>query len=263
MVSSPVTVDGLVGALLRGDPSRPAVTWVDPPSGARVELSVATLANWVAKTGGLLQDGLEVTAGDRVRLSMPSHWLTVTWALACWTVGAVVEPADHAGGPADPAPQVEVFADDVPPRTTARGVVVGLGPFGGPARPLSGVAVPAGTVDAGAEVLGYPDRLVTYDPPDGDSPALASGPHLLDQRSLLDHASQAVSRHGLPPGGRLLAAAPPATLAGLVESVLAPLTANGSVLLVTDRPGLTGDDLRALVDREQVDVVAVPAAASA
>jgi uncharacterized protein (TIGR03089 family) len=215
----------------------------------------------VAKTGGLLQDGLDVTAGDRVRLSLPSHWLTVTWALACWTVGAVVEPADYAGGPADPAPQVEVFADDVPPRTTARGVVVGLGPFGGPARPLSGVAVPAGTVDAGAEVLGYPDRLVTYDPPDGDSPALARGPHLLDQRSLLDRARQAVSRHGLPPGGRLLAAAPPATLVGLVESVLAPLTAHGSVLLVTDRASLTGDDLQALVDREQVDVVAVPAAA--
>lgn len=256
MPEAPATVDGLLAALLRGDPSRPAVTWVDPPSSARVELSVATLVNWVAKTGGLLQDGLEVTAGDRVRLSLPTHWLTVTWPLACWTVGAVVEPADHARGPADPVPEVEVFADDVPPQTTARGVVVGLGPFGGPARPGAGVTAPAGTVDAGAEVLGYPDRLVTYDPPGGDSPALVAGSELLDHRSLLGLAQQAVGRHSLPPGGRLLAAAPPATLSGLVESVLAPLAAGGSVLLVTDRDTLTDGDLQALVDREQVDVVA-------
>jgi uncharacterized protein (TIGR03089 family) len=50
-----VTVFAAVLAdLLRRDPGRPLVTFYDDATGERVELSVATYANWVAKTSSLL-----------------------------------------------------------------------------------------------------------------------------------------------------------------------------------------------------------------
>ncbi len=249
------TVGDLVAALSRGDATRPVVTWVDVPTGDRVELSGATLANWVAKTGGFLQDGLDVAAGNRVRLSLPTHWLAVTWALGCWAVGAVVEPDDARRGVvgALPNPDVEVFGEDRDPRTAGRGVVVGLGPFGGPAR-----VQPGGAADAGAEVLGHPDELFVHEPPSPSSPALlgADG-RLVDHRGLLDLGRAAAGQVGLPVGGRLLAAAPPCDRAGLVHSVLAPLMVGGSVLLVRGRRGLEeAGGLPGLAAREGVDVTA-------
>ena len=44
-------------------PARPLVTFYDDATGERVELSVATYANWVAKTAGLAQDELDVERG--------------------------------------------------------------------------------------------------------------------------------------------------------------------------------------------------------
>ena len=40
----------LLAELLRADAGRPLVTFYDDATGERVELSVATYANWVAKT---------------------------------------------------------------------------------------------------------------------------------------------------------------------------------------------------------------------
>lgn len=252
-VRGPQTVGALVADLSRGDSSRPAVTWVDPANGARVELSIATLANWVAKTGGLLQDGLDVELGDRVRLSMPTHWLAVTWALGCWVVGAVVEPAD-AEPPDAGDPEVEVFGEDRDPSTAARGVVVGLGAFGGSVRHQR-----TGVLDAGAEVLGYPDDLFVADPPAPTSPALSvgGGGVPIEHAQLLDQARAAAAQMGLRHGGRLLAGSAPCDRAGLVHSVLAPLLAGGSVLLVRGRQAIeAAGGLTELAARERVDVVA-------
>lgn len=66
---------------------------------ARVELSGATTANWVAKTANLLVDGLGQP--DRVGLMLPLHWQTVTVLLAAVATDAAVllaeRPADLAG----------------------------------------------------------------------------------------------------------------------------------------------------------------------
>jgi len=243
------TVPALLADVLRADPSRPALTWLDTGSGARTELSVATLANWVAKTGGLLQDELDVAAGDRVLLSLPTHWLAVTWALGCWAVGAVVQPDDLS---TTMAPEVEVFGDDRSPRTTGRPVVVGLAPFGGPAR---GGGRSSGALDSGAEVLGHPDHLVPYEAALPTSAALLTASAILDQRSVLASGRTAAERIGLGSGDRLLTDASPVTAAGLVEVVLAPLVVAGSVVL------LTGPHDASTVDRlagiEQPDVVRV------
>jgi hypothetical protein len=51
------TFSEVLAAQLRRDPGRPLVTFYDHATDERVELSVTTYANWVAKASGLLTDG--------------------------------------------------------------------------------------------------------------------------------------------------------------------------------------------------------------
>src|SRR3954452_25031211 len=81
----------LLSSALATDPARPLVTFYDDATGERVELSVATFANWVAKTANLLQDDLAAAPGDRLALLLPAHWQTAAWLLACSSVGVVAE----------------------------------------------------------------------------------------------------------------------------------------------------------------------------
>jgi len=236
----PDTVPRLLGAHVRAEPATPAVTWLDPAQGARVELSRVTLANWVAKIGGLLQDVVEVGAGERVRLRLPTHWLAVAWPLACWSVGAEVLPCDDTGGRGTPV-DVEVTGDDEVPPAGDRVVVVGLSPLGGRSRR----AVPAGVLDAGAEVLGQPDHLVAYQPP---TPASAAFPGH-DQAALIGAARARAAELGLRAGSRLATDVAPCTASGLVETVLAPLVTGGSLVLLA-----TGD--AAALTAERPDAVA-------
>ncbi len=249
------TVPALLDALLRDDGARPVVTWVDTGSGARVELSVATVANWVAKTGGLLQDGLDVEAGDRVRLDLGCHWLGAVWPLACWGVGAVVVLADAVPDQAPDRPSVEVVGDGRQPRTLGRPVVVGLGAFGGPAqRP-----VPPGALDAGREVLGHPDVLVPYETPEPDSPALLTAHGTVDQAGVLARGRERGQRLDLPGRGRLLTSAAPTSRRGL-DDLLAALVTGGAVVLAAGADTLGAADLGDLVRRERIDVTRTRAA---
>ena len=50
VTSSALTPAGLLADALRADPGRPLITFYDDATGERVELSVATFGNWVAKT---------------------------------------------------------------------------------------------------------------------------------------------------------------------------------------------------------------------
>jgi uncharacterized protein (TIGR03089 family) len=67
------TVPALLDALLHTDRARPLITFYDLGTGERVELSVATTDNWVAKTANLLQDSLGVQAGARITVDLPLH----------------------------------------------------------------------------------------------------------------------------------------------------------------------------------------------
>lgn len=73
------------------DPAQPLLTLYDGP--ARVELSGATCANWVAKSANLLTDGYG--GPGPVGLLLPLHWQTVCLLLAGVTTGAAVVVADE------------------------------------------------------------------------------------------------------------------------------------------------------------------------
>ncbi|WP_240759323.1 TIGR03089 family protein, partial [Phytoactinopolyspora endophytica] len=93
MVSTP---HDLLRTELSRDGSRPLVTFYDDATGERIELSVTTFDNWVAKTAGLLRDDLMADAGTRVGLMLPPHWQALVWAGACWALGACVVDNDDA-----------------------------------------------------------------------------------------------------------------------------------------------------------------------
>ncbi|HRK48405.1 MAG TPA: TIGR03089 family protein, partial [Nocardioides sp.] len=100
-----MTFSTLLAAQLRHEPGRPLLTWYDERTGERVELSVTTYANWVAKTASLLVDEHDLERGDVLLMDLPAHWLGPVFLGAAWTAGLAVafpgSPAAEAGGLAE------------------------------------------------------------------------------------------------------------------------------------------------------------------
>ena len=71
------------------DRTRPLVTHYDGPD-SRIELSVATVANAVAKAASMLRDGLGLPPGAVVSIDLPRHWQLPVWVMAALSVGATV-----------------------------------------------------------------------------------------------------------------------------------------------------------------------------
>src|SRR3954453_18206315 len=158
----------LLAAELRGNPGRPLLTFYDDVTGERVELSVTTYANWVAKAGSLLVDEHDLERGDVLLVDLPTHWLGPVFLGAAWTAGLAVafpswsaEPTAIVCGP-EGLPTWAPRADELPV------LACSLLPMGVRfADPL-----PAGGHDVGAEVWGHPDGFTPYVPPTGADLAL-------------------------------------------------------------------------------------------
>jgi uncharacterized protein (TIGR03089 family) len=232
----PVLPADLLAAAQRRDPARPLLTWYQPATGARVELSVVTFATWVAKTCGLLTDDLDVTPGEPVEVRLPAHWLGPVWAQAVWTVGArLLLPGQVGNGP----PSVLVRDADEPDggEDQARElVVVRTAPLGGPA----GALTPAGSWDYGREVPGQPDRFapLVAPPPDPVPPDLTAA------------ARGRVDERG--PGRRTLVVAERLDRLVVLEALLVPLLGDGSAVLVHGSPG--PEELTSIARAERVEV---------
>lgn len=214
----------LLDAALAGDPSRPFVTYYDDGTGERVELSVTTLANWVAKTCGLLVDGLGLQRGDHVRLDLPRHWQRPVWALAAWQVGLVL---DLDGDP-DDARLVVCGPDGLEAALGAEDVVaLSLRPMGAPFRPGE---LPDHVLDYGREVGGYADHFSGPGVEERSLGAAVAGRTytIADLRLL---ATELAARWGLGLHGRLHVRAPLEPLASLLAETLTPLSVDGSVVL--------------------------------
>jgi uncharacterized protein (TIGR03089 family) len=219
------TVAGAIATLLRTDPARPLVTFYDDATGERVELSVATYANWVAKTAGLAQDELDAERGGLLLLDLPTHWLGAVWLGAAWALGLTVTDDPELAAEAD---LVVCGPDRVSAYAEQAGrvpvVAISLRPLGGRfTDPL-----PTGVVDYGAVVLAQPDAFVADDPPDAEDAAWRDAGGTSTQAELL---AEAAGSGVVGAEGRLLTDANPCSRAGLV-TLLAPVVLRGGTVWV-------------------------------
>lgn len=223
MTSAAAQVDppALLDRALRADPARPLITFYDDATDERTELSVATFANWVAKTANLLRDDLAVEAGATISIDLPPHWQAAVWLQSAWALGLQVVPAGAA-------PELAVIGyDGTPPAGAGDVVALGLGPLGLPRRDAS---PPAGsTLDYDREVPGHGDRFVPEDRPDPSAPALTtSGGEQLTGAQL---GAAALGGPALGVGGRLLVTEPLADLVAVLGGLLVPLATEVTAVL--------------------------------
>ncbi len=216
------TFAAVLARRLRLDPGQPLVTYYDLVTDERVELSVTTYANWVAKAASLLAEEHDVERGQSLRVDLPTHWLGTVFLGAAWTVGLSVTEVDEPDavvcGPEGLA-RWAPYADRVPV------LACSLRPLGVRfADPL-----PPGVHDVGVEVWSQPDAFSPWDPPTGDDEAVGWAGDHLSQAQLWSRAAAGSSRTG---GGRLLSTANPASPSGLA-ALTEPLGGGGSLVLVS------------------------------
>ena len=226
-----MTFTEVLTAQLRRDPGRPLLTYYDHATDERVELSVTTYANWVAKASGLLVEEGELERGMTLRIDLPPHWLSVVFLGAAWTVGlrvtesgepdAVVCGPDTLGAWAPRAGDVPVFACSLRPMGVR---------FTEP--------LPDHVHDVGIEIWGQPDGFTAWDPPTSDDAATDS----LTQGELLAQRLTAAAGSSLTDGGRLLSATDPASPPGTV-TFTEPLARSGSLVLIRHSDPARIDDL--------------------
>jgi uncharacterized protein (TIGR03089 family) len=203
--------------LLARDPSRPFVTYYDEASGERSELSAKSLANWVAKTHHLLGDELGLGVGDTALVAVPAHWISVPVLLGCLTAGLALVPEGDAdvGFVGEASLSGAAGIPDVYAVATASAAVGFRG------------AEPAGTTDYVGAVRPQADVWAGVHMPAGpDDPCL---PGLTRG----DVAARAAAV-GLSPGSRVLTTRQWTTPQDWIETLLAPLAAGGSVVIVAN-----------------------------
>lgn len=256
----------LLAGAMRADPSRVLLTFYDDATGERAELSVATFANWVAKTANLCRDDLDIDVGARVAIALPLHWQAALWWQVCWESGFVGVAA--AVGAALPACDVAVVALDsdeglatvARSDTSAIGGVVGLG-LGQLGLPVPGRPVPQGvTLDYDREVPAHGDR---FTPPGGLSPATAALSSAAGERSAGELAGLAVAaghRWGLSAGNRVLLATPYGDEHSLLAGLVVPLAAGSAAVLCRHLDQLDDQALARRIAAEGVTAVTHPLA---
>lgn len=192
--------------LLRTNPSGPRLTVYDEAAGIRMEFSAVTLENWANKVANLLDAEFELAEDAAVLIDVPASWQAAVIALGAYNSSRTPSFSDAESGS---APDV-VFTtlqraarwSDLPDV-----VVVSADPFG---RGVveSGGELPLGTVDFGPTVRFYGDDYP------GASPRLDTW-----------------AREGTGP--QRYRVDPWTSRAEFEHSIMAPLAADGSVVLVT------------------------------
>ena len=223
---------------LRTDPASPLITYRHLGSGARMELSAASLGNAVAKTAGLLRDELDAQPGDVIGIHLPLHWQRVVWLGACSATGTVFAP--------DAAP--ENCAVCVVDREhlglagrSPEDVLVSLAPFG---LPEAGGA-PPGVIDAAVAMRAHPDVFTPFSAPADGTPLLRLDGRALTQGEVMDRARSEAAARGYAAGARF-AIVDPDPAADLL-ALAGPLAIGGSAVIVT---GVDSGDLADVLREE-------------
>ncbi|MFI6350472.1 TIGR03089 family protein [Streptomyces sp. NPDC050560] len=254
MTDSDRTPADLLRSEFARNPARPLVTFYDDATGERVELSVATFANWVSKTANLLQGDLAAEPGDRLALLLPAHWQTAVWLIAASAVGVV---ADVGGDPAA-ADLVVSGPDTLEAARGCRGERIALA-----LRPLGGrfPEPPGGFMDYAAEVPGQGDRFAPLVPPEPTDAALVVAGAAMSAADVTERARADAAHLGLTgPGSRLLSTRAYDTWEGLSAGLYAPLAAGASVVLVRNAgAGAADGDGAAMAKRVEEERVTATA----
>ncbi|RSM64955.1 TIGR03089 family protein [Kibdelosporangium aridum] len=202
--------EALFRPLLAGDRSRPLITHYDDAAGTRVELSVATLANWAAKTANWLTEEFDVEPGTPVTVDLPAHWQTAGVLLGAWWCGAhvVTSGGDVALTTVDAAKPADAWA------------VVSLDPMG---MGLRGTP-PDGALDYISESRMFGDDFFPLQEVSDTTPALGS----LTVAEVVEAArAKAVT-------GRVLSTMEWTVPGGVVSGLLSVLAGKGSLVQVSN-----------------------------
>lgn len=209
----------LLRPLQRTSGARPLITHYDDAMGSRIELSVATLANWAAKTANWLTEEFDVEPGDEVCVRLPAHWQTAGVLLGAWWCGAHVVAEPDAAKVAFVAP-----GEDAPGADAV--AVVALDALGrGLPSPPEG-----GALDYLAEARLAGDDYQSIMPVPADTPALASS----SVEQVLAAARLRAAELGIGAGDRVLSTRDWTIPGGVLDCLLAPLAANASLVQVTN-----------------------------
>lgn len=212
-------IPGVLTALqkrARTSGGEPLLTHYDLDAGGRTELSVATFANWVAKTANLIED-LGADSGLvalPLAVSRPGHWMTLVWPLAAWQRECAIT-TDIAG-----ADLVVVGPDDPRPVLPGATLACSLHPLGLGLRDL-----PDGVLDYTGEALTQPDQA-------GTLPSAANSPAWIDGSAVFSHADLTATA---PVATRVLVQ-PSGALETLRAAIVGPLLGGGSSVVVDGTP---------------------------
>jgi uncharacterized protein (TIGR03089 family) len=209
--------DQLLGPILDRDPAAPRITYYDDATGARIELSGATLANWAAKTANLLRDEYCLDPGARVVVLLPAHWQTAAVLLGCWWAGT--EVALHPEAHAEVALVTKDRLDEVD--ETPDVAVLSLDPLGAPAKDL-----PVHVHDYATSVRTHGDAFR----PTGTGLALDGS----SAAEVLEMARESAAAQGISPGDRVLSSSSWDTPSELVDGLLAVLAVGASLVQVAN-----------------------------
>lgn len=210
------SVVAALATMTAADATRPLITYYDDATGERLDLSGATLGNWVAKTANLLVDGHGFGPGDLAAVALPPHWLTAAVLLGCWSAGLAI------GSGADGA--VVGFARSASEVAAEEVYALSLAPLGAPFRP----GPPPGTLDYVVEVRQFGDRFTPR--VSAADAALADG---------TTHAALVESARPVP-GPRVLIDA--GRTADPLDWLVAPLVAGASLVLCANLDPARLDD---------------------
>ena len=200
-----------------------------------MELSAATLDNWVAKTGSYLAAEYDPPADAVFRIDLPLHWLVPVWCQAAWSRGWAVTVTDTADIVITTATRSSRYPDieDVLACSTT--------PFGTPL----GSACPPHAVDALADLRSYPDQVVLPLPPAEAAVVVADGERL-DNHAAIERAERLLAADCQRP----LSTALPDTTDGLLLASLSWLCRGGTTVLVAEPEAA---DLAAIQRQEGTD----------
>ncbi len=207
----------LLDPILARDPAGPRITYYDDATGARIELSALTLANWAAKTANLVRDEFGLSPGARIAVLLPAHWQTAAVLLGAWWAGAeVVLHADPDAHIAMVTPDRLDEVSDVP-----EVAALSLDPMGRPVPDL-----PLGVTDFATSVRVHGDQFH----PAGAGLAVDGA----TVAEVLAAAKASAADQEITAADRVLSSTPWTNQATLIDGFIAVLSAGATLVQVAN-----------------------------